>query len=59
MRVGINSFFRIATQANPETTPKFKFAKDIGDSMPKKHMNLYESVNSALDIALATDKTYP
>ena len=59
MRVAINNFYRVSTQANPSpATAKFRLAKDIDASLPRKHMNLFESVNSALDIALETDKTY-
>ena len=38
-------------------TAKFRLAKDIPADVEKQHMNLFQSVNNALDIALATDKT--
>ena len=42
MRIGINNLFRFSVQANPNlATPKFKFAKDIDPSLPRKHMNLF------------------
>ena len=32
------------------------FAKDLPSDMERKHMNLFTAINSALDIALETDK---
>lgn len=33
------------------------FSKDLPADLEKKNMNLYQAVNSAMDIALATDPT--
>lgn len=37
---------------------KYNFEKDIPKDAQKKKMNLYQAVNDAMDIVLATDKTY-
>ncbi len=36
----------------------YAFAKDIPQAMETTKMNLFQAVNSALDIALETDKSY-
>lgn len=33
------------------------FGKDLPKDMETKHMNLYQAVNNAMDIALASDPT--
>ena len=40
------------------STAKYTLEKDIPATVPKKFMNMYEAINSALDIALETDSTY-
>lgn len=37
---------------------KYPFARDISGTVQRKHMNLFEAVNSAIDIALEKDETY-
>lgn len=56
----LKSVLKFATQASPQqkSTPNFTFAKDIPTTLPREHMNLFQSINSAIDIALATDHTY-
>ena len=36
---------------------KYALAKDISGMVQRKHMNLFEAVNSAIDIALEKDST--
>ncbi|KAL4487550.1 hypothetical protein ABPG72_017339 [Tetrahymena utriculariae] len=38
-------------------TAKYRLAKDIPAGVETQHMNLFQAVNNALDIALQTDKT--
>ena len=57
MRIGLNNLFRIATQAKNDTAKNYRYAKDIPDSVPREKINLYQAVNSAIDIALETDNT--
>jgi hypothetical protein len=33
------------------------FAKDLPSNLETKQMNLYQAINNAMDIALATDST--
>lgn len=35
-----------------------EFAKHLPKDMERKQMNLFTAINSALDVALQTDKTY-
>lgn len=56
IRVGFSNIFRIA-QAQSKTATNYRVANDIPDSVPREHMNLYQAVNSAIDVALETDKT--
>lgn len=39
------------------TTSRYNLEADIPESMPRRHMNMMEAINSALDIALGTDPT--
>lgn len=36
---------------------RYDFEKDIPKETPRKKMNLFQAVNDAMDIVLATDKT--
>lgn len=36
----------------------FNFAKDIPESYERTHWNLFQAVNSAIDLALESDSTY-
>lgn len=62
MRLTLRNLFRFAVQTQTEkktsTAQNYTFAKDIPSSVPREHMNLYQSINSAIDVALATDPTY-
>jgi len=49
-------FFQFATSRSFATT-KYRTAADIPANVERKKINLFQSVNSALDIALQTDKT--
>ena len=44
-------------KANP-AYPTYNFAKDIPEHQERVHWNLFQAVNSAIDIALETDSTY-
>ena len=57
MRVGLNNIYKVATQTSVQGAKNFKLARDIPEDMPREHMNLYQAVNSAIDVALATDPT--
>lgn len=60
MRVCAKNIFKFATtQADKKkNVPNFAFAKDIPADMPREHMNLFQSINSAIDVALGSDPTY-
>ena len=59
MRILTRSFFRFSSQSQTQSKPiQYKYARDIPESVPKTHMNLFQAVNSAIDIALETDHTY-
>ena len=65
------SFARACSKTNPSGTINvaflllkisfasnhFMYAKDIPQSLERKHMNMFTAINSALDVALASDKT--
>ncbi len=55
-----NYYLNIFLQKNlfKFSSNKYKFAKDIPSNVERKKMNLFESVNNALDIVLSKDKTY-
>lgn len=57
----VASLFRFSSQLsqvnNQTGAEAYRFAKDIPTSVPREHMNLFQAINSAIDIALATDKT--
>lgn len=38
--------------------PLYNYAKDIPEHTERTHWNLFQAVNSAMDIALETDPTY-
>ena len=47
------------TQAKPALSAQtYTFARDIPASVERTHSNLFQAVNSAIDIALETDPTY-
>lgn len=61
MRIFTRSLLRsFSTQAETAASSltRATFAKDLPDSLPRAHMNLFQSINSAIDIALETDHTY-
>ena len=47
----------LQSQLNPPYAT-YNFAKDIPSSYQRNKLNLFSSVNSAIDIALASDPTY-
>lgn len=60
MRAVLKSLSRFSSQQASEAKKanNFTFAKDIPSTLPREHMNLFQSINSAIDIALASDHTY-
>lgn len=60
MRLITRNAIRFASQKEAhinQSQSHFTFAKDIPSSLPREHMNLFKSINSAIDVALATDPT--
>lgn len=57
IRLLTKSLFSIA-QTAPALGNNYNFAKDIPASEPRTQLNLFQAVNSALDVALQTDQTY-
>lgn len=50
---------RLFSTANAQNSyPTYQFAKEIPQETERVHQNLYMALNSAMDIALKTDKTY-
>lgn len=45
-------------QVIKSSSNNFTFAKDIPQTLPREHMNLFQSINSAIDIALGSDPKY-
>lgn len=43
--------------ANPLSYPSYTFAKDIPASLQRTHWNLFQAINSGIDVALETDQT--
>ena len=59
MKIFTRNLYRFSVQSQAkEASNHFTFAKDIPASLPRTHMNLFQSINSAIDIALETDHTY-
>ena len=53
MRIFTRSLFRFSSQLQTKPKPiQYTYAKNIPESVPKTHMNLFQAVNSAIDIAL-------
>ena len=57
MRVLTKSFFNFTVQQQPNQPNHYTFAKDIPQSVKRTHMNMFQAINSAIDIALETDHT--
>ena len=58
MRALTRNLFKFTAQKqSAEQPPHYIFAKDIPDSAKRTHMNMFQSINSAIDIALETDQT--
>jgi hypothetical protein len=53
-----SNFFNFSRHVKTQDAHNFQFAKDIPESLTRAHMNLFQSVNSAIDIALEKDSTY-
>lgn len=55
----VSNLFKFCTAPNKSVHPlHFDFAKNIPLSVFRSHQNLFQAVNSAMDIALETDPTY-
>ena len=53
MKILTKNLFRFSIQSKTQEKPlNFAFAKDIPSSIARTHMNLFQAVNSAIDIAL-------
>jgi len=53
----LRSLFRFSTKVQPKAD-HYTYAKDIPANVAREHMNLFQAINSGIDIALATDQTY-
>lgn len=58
MRLCLNTLYRFTAQTNPLSSNHFLYARDIPANLPREHMNLFQAINSAIDISLASDSTY-
>lgn len=53
MKIFTRNLFRFSAQSQTQQIPPhFTYAKDIPSTMPRTHMNLFQAINSAIDIAL-------
>lgn len=53
----VSGEFQFPNRQGFGSTVHATFAKDLPADLEKKNMNLYQALNSAMDIALATDPT--
>lgn len=49
--------FRSLTTPSLRLSSQYVFERDIPSSSDRKKMNLFQAVNDAMDLALASDKT--
>lgn len=55
---GLNRCFSSFSQAKASLSyPLYNYARDIPESVDKTHWNLFQAVNSAIDLALESDPT--
>lgn len=54
---GLTRCFSSFSQAQALSYPLYNYARDIPDSEDKTHRNLFQAVNSAIDLALESDPT--
>lgn len=54
--LAIRNLFKFSTKVQPKAE-HYTYAKDIPANLAREHMNLFQAINSGIDIALATDHT--
>jgi hypothetical protein len=54
----VRKFNDLLLSSRRSFSARYDFDRNIPDTAPRKKMNLFQAVNDAMDIALATDKTY-
>lgn len=57
MMLTLRSLFKFTAKVQPKAE-NYTYAKDIPANVAREHMNLFQAINSGIDIALATDHTY-